>query len=88
MTGKSRNKNDVVFWILDCSILGGKCDSVEFQRALSYRQALATEEIKGTELKKLTCRRGAEIPPGLGEHRIPPAFPLWLLGGFFGGVIA
>lgn len=50
-----------------------------------YRQALATEEIKGTELKKLTCRRGAEIPPGLGEHNIPPAFPLWLLGGFFWG---
>lgn len=30
--------------------LGSKRDLVGFLRALSYRQALATEEMKGTEL--------------------------------------
>lgn len=56
-----------------------------FQRALSYGQALATEEIKGSELETFTYRREAELPPDLGEHSIPPTFPLWPLGGFGGG---
>ena len=59
-----------------------------FQRAVSYGQALLPEEIKGNELETFTYRREAEIPPDLGEHSIPPAFPLWLLGEFFAGVTA
>lgn len=59
--------------------------SMVSQRALSYGQAIATEEINGSELETFTYRREAEIPPDLGEHSIPPAFPLWPLGEFGGG---